>query len=124
MFRFVHVSSRDDDIALVEDFRSDREVGKPPWRREKVYPELRDGMSVFGSLQAARDQWQTIRASAEKRGQEIKAGHFIAEVLLEPENGFDIEDLGEPDEHLTIWGAPQPLAQAVQAIYPASMPSE
>ncbi len=68
--------------------------------------------------------WEVIRQGAEKRGQEVKAGRFVAEVLLTPGNGFDIEDLGEPDEHLTIWGAPERLANAVQHIYPSSTSSD
>lgn len=115
----MHASAADSP-ALEDDFVSDREAGKPPWRREKVYPELRDGMSAFGSLEAARAVWEGIRQAAEKRGQEIKAGRFVAEVLLRPGSGFDVEDLGEPDEHLTIWGSADRLAAAVQHIYPAS----
>jgi hypothetical protein len=120
VYRFVHASTIDAP-ALTADFVSDREAGKPPLgRREKMYPELRDGMSTFGSLNAARGVWQSIREAAESRGQAIKAGHFVAEVLLTAGQGFDVEDLGEPDEHLTIWGAPDRLAAAVQAVYPAS----
>lgn len=103
----------------MESFRSDRAKDMRPLRREKVYPELMDGMSVFGSLEAARDRWETIRCAADKRGQEVRVGYFIAEVVLSAGEGFEIEDLSEPDEHLTIWGDAAKLAAAVCRVYPA-----
>jgi hypothetical protein len=112
--------SSPDDPALVDDFQSDRVTGKRPFRREKVYPELQDGMSTFGSLSAARAQWKSVSEAAAKRGQAVRMGHFIAAVELEPDLGFSIEDLNEPDEHLTIWGDPARLAGAVHRIYPAT----
>jgi hypothetical protein len=118
VYRFVHFDATEDP-GLVEDFRSDREEGKNPFRRERIYPELRNGMSAFGSLEAARDQWELIRRAAEQRGQEVRAGRFVAEVQLDPEHGFEIEDLQEPDQHLTIWGEKAQLAQAVRRIYSA-----
>jgi class 3 adenylate cyclase len=77
-------------------------------------------MSAFVSDQAARAVWEDIRQAAESRGQQIRAGSYIAEVVLEPDSGFDIEDLGEPDGHLTIWGDPSQLAARVVRIYPAA----
>lgn len=112
-----------DDPALVTDFRSDRDSGKSPFRREKAYPELRDGMSVFGSLEAARAQWQTVYDAATARGQEVRMGNYVAEVELRAD-GYSLEDLGEPDEHLTIWGEPSRLAGAVCRIYPAATRKE
>ena len=103
----------------MEDFRSDREKGSAPLRREKAYPELLEGMSVFGSHGAAQTRWETIRQAAERRGQQVRVGYFIAEVALVPDEGFEIEDLGEPDEHLTVWGDADKLAAAVRRIYPA-----
>jgi hypothetical protein len=91
-------------------------------RREKVYDELRDGMSMFGSLEAARERWATMHEIAESRGEGVRAGNYIAEVVLRPGLGFDIEDLGEEDEHLTIWGDPAQLQQAVRRIYPGVTP--
>jgi hypothetical protein len=121
VYRFVQANSAQ-AASLASDFRSDLEAGKRPFRREKVYPELREGMSAFGSLAAARAQWQLIRKAAEDRGQQVKAGDFVAEVLLESGQGFDFEDLEEPDEHLTVWGAADRLAEAVTNVYPASIP--
>ena len=122
-YRFVHVETVDDPPP-VEDFLSDRETGKRPLDREKVYPELRDGMSMYGSLDAARAVWRDVLEAATARGQAVRMGYHVAEVVLTPGNGYDYEDLGEPDEHLTIWGDPAALAGAVARIYPAATPSE
>ncbi|MHB8660218.1 MAG: hypothetical protein ACYC91_20225 [Solirubrobacteraceae bacterium] len=108
-----------DDPALRADFLPDRDSGKRPLRRDKAYPELRDGMSTFGSLEAARTVWRDIHTAARRRGQEVELGEYIAEVDLEPGGEFDIEDLQEPDEHLTIWGDPDRLVAAVRQTYPA-----
>lgn len=113
-----------DDPALSDDFKSDLASGKRPFRREKVYPELQDGMSMFGSLAAARDLWQPIYEAAAERGQEVRMGSYVAEVELDVDQGFEIEDLGEPGEHLTVWGEQTRLASAVGRIYPAASPSE
>jgi len=77
-------------------------------------------MSTYGSLEAARSVWGEINEAAQARGQEVRIGLFIAEVVLEPGYGFDLEDLGEADEHVTIWGEASRLAAAVSRIYPAS----
>lgn len=122
-YRFVHVESVDDPVPA-EDFLSDLETGKRPLRREKVYPELQDGMSMYGSLDAARAVWQPISEAAAARGQEVRMGDHIAEVVLTRGNGYDYEDLGEPDEHLTIWGDSASLAGAVARIYAAETPSD
>jgi hypothetical protein len=118
----VHASTTDDP-ALVEEFRSDRESGKRPFAREKAIPELQDGMSVFASLDAARDRWQEMHEIATQRGQAVRAGHHIAAVELTPECGFSLEDLNEPDQHLTMWGEKSRLAGAVVRIYPAGIPN-
>jgi len=123
VYRFVRVPSVDDE-ALADDFVSDRVTGKRPLRREKAYPELTDGMSVFGSLGAARAERERIRAAAEKRGQEVRIGAYVAEVELLPDHGCSLEDLGEPDEHLTIWGNPAQLAGAVRRIISARIETE
>lgn len=80
------------------------EAGLRPSAREKAIPELRQGMSVYGSLDSARMVWSGLRALAETRGEPVRVGYHIAEVALEAGLSFSIEDLGEEDEHLTIWG--------------------
>jgi hypothetical protein len=122
-YRFVHVETVDDPPP-VDDFVSDRDAGKRPLRRERVYPELQDGMSMYGSLDAARAVWQEVSEAAAARGQEVRMGNHVAEVVLTPGKGYDYEDLDEPDEHLTIWGDPASLADAVDRIYPAETPRD
>jgi hypothetical protein len=90
---------------------------KPFFRREKLYPELLDGMSVYGSEEAAYRRWSRCREIAEQKKEPIRVGEYIAEVELRPGMGFDIEDLRDPDEHLTIWGEPDQLAACTRRIY-------
>lgn len=124
VYRFVHVESESDDPPA-EDFRSDREAGRQARSaREKAYPELLDGMSVFGSLDAARRRWADVHAIAIARGERVRLGDHIAEVVLDPEGGYMLEDLHEPDEHLTLWGDPVRLAAAVERLYSAATPAE
>jgi hypothetical protein len=113
-----------DDPTFRDDLRSDRETGKRPFSREKAIPELQDGMSMFASLNAARERWKDMERVATERGQEVRAGYFIAELLLRPGCGFQLEDLCEVDEHLTVWGDPDELVAAVQAVYPAKNSAE
>lgn len=74
MYRFVHVAQTDDP-ALTGEFRSDRENGMTPFfRREKRYPELLDGMSAYGSTEAALRRWTTCRRIADERNEPIQIG--------------------------------------------------
>lgn len=118
MFRFVHASRRDDQD-LADDFKSDEEAGLRPTAREKPIPELREGRSVYGSLAMARLVWGGLKKIADDRGQPVKVGYHIAAVRLVPDAGFSIEDLNEPDEHLTVWGDRFRLAEAVSRVYAA-----
>jgi hypothetical protein len=112
----VHASLRDDP-GIADDFKSDEEAGLRATAREKRIPELREGRSVYGSLAMARLVWGGLKKIADDRGQPVKVGYHIAEVRLVPDAGFSIEDLGEPDEHLTIWGDRFRLAEAVSRVY-------
>ena len=123
VYRFARIGNADDPD-LENEFLSDREAGKRPFSREKAVPELRDGMSTFGSLEAARERWHEMSEIAAARGQPVRAGNFILEVELTPGSGFLLEDLGEPDEHLTIWGDKTRLAQAVTRVYAAATEGE
>jgi hypothetical protein len=118
VFRFVHVGDPDDP-ALVDDFKSDEDAGLRPSAREKRIPELRQGRSVYGSLGAAREVWDGLRQLAERRGEPVRVGYFIAEVVLAPGHDLSLEDLAELDEHLTVWGGAAQLAELAAEIYPA-----
>jgi hypothetical protein len=112
-------SARRDDPSLADDFKSDEEAGLRPSAREKRIPELRQGMSAYGSLVAARLVWDGLRQLADERGEPVKVGYHIASVRLVPDCGFSLEDLNEPDQHLTIWGDRHHLAGVVSRVYSA-----
>jgi hypothetical protein len=117
VYRFVHVAELNGP-ALPDQFRSDREQGMTPFfRREKRYPELLDGMSVYASPEAALRRWTKCRDVAVARGEPIQIGSYVAEVELVPDRGFCVEDLGDDEGHLTIWGNPDLLAAATCRIY-------
>ena len=117
VYRFVHVAELTDP-ALRDQFLADRENGMTPFfRREKLYPELLDGMSAYGSAQAAERRWAECRDIARQRNEPMRVGEYVAEVELTPNQDVDVEDLGEPDEHLTIWGDPDRLCAATRRIY-------
>lgn len=124
MYRFVRVGDLDDPL-LREDFLSDREKGMVPlFKREKRYPERFDGMSAYGSREAAVRRWMRSREIAKERNQEMTIGAYVAEVELTPGEGFEIEDLEDPEGHLTIWGHPDRLATATRRIYNPEAPAE
>jgi hypothetical protein len=110
----VHTDSSD-PAELEKDFAPDKEKANyRPRRREKHITELQDGMSAFGSDRAARDEWAERRKLADEREETtVQVGHYIAEVALTEDQGFQTEDLGEENEHLTIWGDRHKLAAAV-----------
>lgn len=78
-------------------------------------------MSAYRTLALARERWQDIALLARRRNPTgpVRVGEHIASVLLSAGNGFVYEDLGDDDGHMTIWGDPIALAQAVTEIVPA-----
>jgi hypothetical protein len=113
-------------VAAVEDpthrrewFLTDREARIRPWPREKEWDELRDARSFFGSDEAARAEWMTVYERTRERGQEMVLPESIAKVRLEPGHGFEVDDLGEPDEHLLIKGTADDFVPLVLSVYPA-----
>jgi hypothetical protein len=120
VFRVVRADSLDAEV-LAHELVSDREAGKQPITdREHKYPELLDGISVRSSLDKARERWRDMRKNADHLGEaELEQGNYIAELVLVPGQGFDIEDRGKPDGKLTIWGEPAKLALAVRRIVQA-----
>lgn len=113
VYRFVHVSDKSDP-KLRDDFRSDAERGATPFtRRERKFPELLDGMSVYGSPQGAKAEWAICAKAAADKGEPVKVGDYAAKVELAPGQGFEIEDIGAVNDHLTIWGDADQLSAAV-----------
>jgi hypothetical protein len=125
VYRFVRTADREDPD-LRNDFHSDRARAALegaeyiPVDREAEFPELQDSMSVFGSPEPMRERWSRISARAAAKGQTVKLGDFIAELNLEPGEDCWIEDLGEEDQHMHLWGDPDRLASAVVIIEPAA----
>jgi hypothetical protein len=103
-----------------EDFLPDaaKEESRPD-KREQEFPELLTGISTWRSEKAALEIWQGIRRSADKKGEHVRAGYFVAAVELSPGNCLEIEDLGEHEDHLYFWGAPNALASAVRRLFAA-----
>lgn len=122
VLRFVRVADVRDE-ALVDDFLSDAKRGKPARGRSAAIPDNMDGLSAFRTLDLARLRWHDIAALARRRrpGEPIKIGEHVARVALRIGSGFAYEDLGHPDGHVTIWGAPADLANAVVEILPAEL---
>lgn len=120
VYRFVHVPDAGDP-RLIGDFLSDRSRGKKPLGRAERIPELLDGMSVFRSLATARRRWEDIEARVRRKNPDgtIKIGEYVARLVLEPDGDFLVEDLGDADGHMTIWGNPKKLMAAVVEIHSA-----
>jgi hypothetical protein len=116
---------------FADNFMSDEDRGKRP--SEGEHPELLTGMSAFASEAAARKRWAEIKAGALKKRSEksqrrqrgrprpfrMTIGDYIGEVVLGPGEGFEVVDLGEIDEHLTIRGNKDQLALRVARVYSA-----
>ena len=113
-----------DPAELAPWFISDREDGrKEPDDRERLYPELQDGRSMFASEKQARIRWAGMRKNATYHGEaDVQQGNYIAEVMLTPGQEFDIEDRGKRDGHLTVWGDSATFASAVCRIFVAGPP--
>ncbi len=122
VYRFVHVE-RPDDPELVPDFRSDQEAGKRARERQAAIPELHRGQSMYNSLVSAREAWNGLHRAAERKGQRLRIGDYIAEVELLPGRGFAIEDPGHASGHVTVWGDKERLAASVRQILIAMDPT-
>jgi hypothetical protein len=124
--RIVRVESIDVGVEfLAGEFASDRDADCLPNGREQKFPILQDGMSAFRTRALAERRWRGMRKRAVQDGDaEVARGSFIAELELRPGADFYIEDLGENQGHLTIWGDPTKLAEAVRRIDPAGNAEE
>jgi hypothetical protein len=122
-FRVLGTDSLDPDD-LAPWFLSDREDGrKLPDERERRIPELQDGRSMFATEKHARIRWAGMRKNATYHSEEdVQQGSYIAEVVLMPGQGFDIEDRGKRDGHLTVWGDSAKFVGSVRRIFIAGPP--
>ncbi len=119
VFRLVHVSAPA-DTALIEDMKPNAEKGKPARGREARQPEVHRGVSFYKTHDQAVARRRRIAARlAEKNPDEpVVIGDYVARLALSGP-GVGYEDRDEPDGHMTIWGDPLRLAEAVADISPA-----
>lgn len=111
VFRFVHTTDPQGQ-GFLDQFRSDAARGRPPLgRREEQIPALRDGLSVFRTADHARGVFRSIAAKVGAGN--VRMGRFLARVRLVGGRGVSVEDLGEVDGHMTVWGDPAVLASMV-----------
>ncbi len=104
MFRIVRGADRGAP-AVLDSLRSHYERGAPPRGYERRLAVIHMGLSVFSTHAAARAmalKWPAI-------------GTFVAELSLEPENGFCLADTGQQG-HWTLWGRPLQLLASIADI--------
>jgi hypothetical protein len=104
VFRIV----RSDDLGsalLLDSLRSHYELGRPPRGPELEASVLHMGLSAHTSFADSRATAQRFR----------KLGSFVAEVRLTSGRGFNYAATGK-GSHLTVWGDPIKLCEAVVAI--------
>jgi len=92
-----------------EDFKSAKELGKPP----PVRPEqqtLWDGLSVYATEQQARKRARSLR----EIGHSI--GDYIAEVEVPDGGGFTVQRTSSSPGHHTVWGPLRRLVDCVRRV--------
>jgi len=83
-------------------FKSSWELGLPPRGRERTYPLIRRGVSV----------WETQEAAIRTALSYPQIGHYVAELRLTRETGATYYRWEKPSGHLTIWGDALNLASS------------
>jgi len=100
-FRIVKGVNRGDPATL-DSLRSNYELGSRPRGLEIESTLIHLGLSMYLTLEmatATAQRWPQI-------------GRRIAEVHLQPENGFCFADTAQPG-HITVWGRPLQLLTCV-----------
>lgn len=112
-FRVVRVGARGDP-RLSESFESHYETGMAPRYEETQHAAIHMAVSLW------REPEPAIAIAREYP----KVGGHLARVQLRAGNGFNyLDPLAERSpKHLTVWGAPERLAQAVVDIVPIDPP--
>jgi hypothetical protein len=118
VYRVVGVTSLEPS-KLAPYFRSEGELGvEKLTEREEEYPVLLDGLCVDTKLENARQILMGMRKVAARQGEaEPSRGNYIAQLDLEPGNGFDLEKRKKSDGKCTVWGNPAQLAGCASRIY-------
>lgn len=108
-FRIVRSDNPDDPVFL-NSFRSHFELSQEPRHIERDSTVIHMGISVYSSLTPAHltaQKWPKI-------------GDYIAHLVLKSGRGFGFAQTGHP-QHLTVWGEPIKLSEAVADISPVSI---
>lgn len=108
LFRIVR-SSRIQQAAVINSFRSNYELNRPPRGVEDRVALIQMGLSMFR-------RWSQAEGTA-RRFPAI--GDHVARVSLGAGRGFAYADTGPPG-HVTVWGRPVQLMKAVVDIKPVS----
>jgi hypothetical protein len=117
LFVFRLVTTDQLDVAALEpSFYSNQRKGKRPKGREVRCPEIWGSLSVYKSLQGARDLYRVI---AKRQRGAVRIGEHVAELRLEGGVGFVYEEQNRADGHVSLWGEPLDLAARVVDIHPA-----
>lgn len=101
VWRIVKTDERGDP-AFLDSLRSNYDLGRPPRRREEHWSIVHMGISTFSDPRAAAGtarKWPVI-------------GEWVAQIALTHGQGFNVAHTGMPG-HLTLWGDPIKLLEAV-----------
>lgn len=108
VFRIVR-SDEPDDPVFVNSLRSNYELSHEPRRHERRSALIHMGISVY----------MVAHAATETAGVFPKLGGFVARITLRPDLGVNYAETGHPF-HLTLWGDPIKLSQAVAEVFPVA----
>jgi hypothetical protein len=106
IFRIVRSDNVDDPV-LLNSFKSNYELGEEPRKVERSSTVVHMGLSAYleeGVAHGTSQKWE-------------KLGDFVAVLRLRPDQGFNFAHTGHP-LHLTVWGDPVKLRDAVVDIQP------
>jgi hypothetical protein len=96
------------DVPTLRDFRSNTAKGRQPPAYDSETLRLWAGLSVFDTLERARERAQHLPA----------LGRFIATIQLPLDGSVHYEQTGNDRHHFTLWADPLVLLRSVIAVEP------
>jgi hypothetical protein len=106
VYRIVRSDAADDPV-LINSFRSNFDLGGEPRKVERESAVIHMGISVYLD--------RAVAAGTARRS--TKLGDFVAQLHIRAGLGLNFAETGHP-LHLTMWGDPIKLSQAVADITP------